>query len=96
MEPLHEEKTCWDVSMALRDVSLEMLQFHEAGIAAPPEVVRHWHDWIHAANRAHNALAQACEEIVESGATTVNLDRMKVALTHAMGQNTYWARCDRW
>lgn len=82
--------------MALRDVSLEMLRFHEAGEPAPPEAVREWHRWIHNAHLAHNALAHACEEIVENGATSQRLKTMELKLAHAMGQATYWARKDRW
>lgn len=96
METKKEESVSWDVTLALRDLSLEMLEFHSNKIPAPPETVRRWHDWVHRAQRAHNALAWACEDLVELGATPERLEAMKVALTHAMGQKEYWARADRW
>lgn len=96
MEPKGPEPVRWDVSLALRDLSLEMLDHHRSGKLADPETIRRWHQWIHEAHRAHNALAHACEDLVEEGSTPERLAAMKLALTHAMGQDTYWARADRW
>ena len=90
------EVVIWDASTALRDVAIEMLSHHSGGRSADPEMIRHWHEWIHNAHRVHNALADACEDIVEEGVSAERLEAMKVALTHAMGQITYWRREDRW
>lgn len=87
---------CWDVSMALRDLAIEMLEHHQHGRSADPQTVRRWHDSLHNAHRAHNALAEACEDLVEGGVTDARLAAMKAALTHAMGQVEYWPRPDRW
>ena len=44
---------------------------------------------LHIAQRAHNALAHACENLVEEGAMPERLEAMKVAHTHAMGRAAY-------
>ena len=96
MDSTWPEVVHWDVPVALRDVCIEMLEHHRNGRAADPETVRRWHEWIHKAHRAHNALARTCEDLVEDGVTDERLAAMKTALTHAMGQEQYWARADRW
>ena len=90
------EPVCWDVTVALQQVCIEMLGYHREGRAADPETVRGWHQWLYKAHRAYNALAFTCEDIVEEGATPERVDAMKQALAHAMGQESYWARKDRW
>lgn len=90
------EVVIWDASMALRDVAIDMLAHHTQGRAADPDTIRRWHEWIHKAHRAHNALEEACEDLVEEGASSERLDAMKSALTHGMGQSQYWPRKDRW
>lgn len=86
----------WDVPVALRDVCIEMLRIHEVGGSADAATVKRWHQWLYKASRAHNALAMACEDIVEDGATEEHLEALKQALTRAMGQSEYWTRADRW
>ena len=86
----------WDVPVTLRDVCIEMLRIHEVEGNADAATVKRWHQWLYKASRAHNALAMACEDIVERGATPEHLDAMKRTLTTAMGQTEYWARADRW
>ncbi len=91
-----DERVRWDVGMALRDLSLEMLDHHGNGRSASPETILRWHQSLRLAHRAHNALAWACESLVEEGATPGNLEEVRVALAHAMGQRAYCARSDRW
>lgn len=86
----------WDVSMALGDISAEMLERYEAGTPVEPDTIARWRQSISKARRAHIALAESCEEIVESGATHERVEAMKQALTRAMGLANYWARADRW
>lgn len=75
---------------------MEMLEYHGQGRAVDALTVRRWHEWIHKAALAHSALAVACESLVEEGATPEHVAAVKQALTRAMGQDTYWARRDRW
>lgn len=86
----------WDVSLALRDVCVEMLRIHQVNGVADSATVRQWHQQLWRAAAAHNALARRCEVVVEQGATPEHLNAMKQALTRAMGQDAYWARRDRW
>ena len=88
--------TIWDVSVALRDVSLEMLRHVSTGTTPESDELKRWLDWLGKAARAHNALAVACEDLVELGVSDERIESMKRALTSAQGQANYWARADRW
>ena len=90
------EKTRCDVSIALRDLCIDMLRRHRAGESADAATILGWHESLVKAGLAHNALATNCEDIVEGGASPENLAAMQQALAHAMGQDVYWARADRW
>lgn len=86
----------WDVSVALRDISLEILNHVRAGAAPESDELKRWLDWLGKAERTHNALAVACEDLVELGVTDDRIESMKQALTSAQGQTGYWSRADRW
>ena len=89
-------KICWDVTIALRDLSFD-ISGHLAKETAPVQM--EMERWLHSlceAARAYHQLQFACEDLVELGASEERLDAMKRALTHAQGQETYWAREDRW
>ena len=70
MESSTDPPVRWDVGKALRDLALEMLEHHQSGTAAAPETIRRWHWSLHLAHRAHNALAWACEDLIEEGVTS--------------------------
>lgn len=86
----------WNVSSVLNSLSFKMLEHHRNGQAVSPETVRNWHQSLHRAHRAYNALMHACQELVEEGSSPSRLDAMKVALTHAMGETDYGPGTDRW
>jgi len=90
------EDLSWDVTIALRDVALEMAQHTMSGTTPDQEQLKRWLLWLGNAARAYHQLEHACEDIVELGAGDDRLQAMKRALTAAQGQETYWHRKDRW
>jgi hypothetical protein len=87
--------TC-DVSLALQDVAVAMLNYVRTGTLPESEELKHWLDWVSNAQHAHSNLAVACEDLVELGVTDDRIAAMKQALTRAQGQAAYCARKDRW
>ena len=89
-------KICWDVTLAIRDLSMDILRHISTGTAPDQEELKNWLRSLNEAARAYHQLEFACEDLVELGASEERLEAMKQALTHAQGQETYWARKDRW
>jgi len=87
--------TC-DVTIAIRDVSLDIARHTAAGTAPDRRELIAWLESLNSAARAYQKLEHACEDIVEEGTTSERIEAMKVALTHAQGQISYWMRKDRW
>lgn len=96
MAKLADGAVVWNVSSVLHSLSLEMLEHHRNGQAASPETVRNWHQSLHKAHRAYNALMHACQELAEEGSSPGRMNAMKTALTHALGQTEYGPGTDGW
>lgn len=85
-----------DVTIAIRDVSLDIARHTAAGTVPDRRELVAWLENLNGAALAYHKLERACEDIVEEGTTPERLEAMKVALTHAQGQVSYWMRKDRW
>jgi hypothetical protein len=86
----------WDVQLALADVTREIGERLDAKTPPSPEDLTRWLEWIGNANAACGQLHDACEDLVELGATPEHLKTMEQALARAQGQERYWWRKDRW
>lgn len=91
-----EERPCWDVTLAIRDLSLDIARHTSVGTIPDKNELIGWLRSLNQMARAYYALEHACEDLVELGASESRLEAMKEALTRAQGQETYWPRKDRW
>lgn len=91
-----EEGPYWDVTLAIRDLSFDIARHTSEGTIPDKDELTRWLQWLNQTARAYHALENACEDLVELGASEARLEAMKRALTHAQGQEEYWPRKDRW
>lgn len=70
----------WDVQLALADVTREIGERLDAKTPPSPEDLTRWLEWIGNANAACGQLHDACEDLVELGATPEHLKTMEQAL----------------
>ncbi|HPF72471.1 MAG TPA: hypothetical protein PLX09_02595 [Xanthomonadaceae bacterium] len=91
-----ERDACLDVPLALGDISFQLCTHLDAGTLPSRAELAEWLEWINDAKFSHLALQEACEDIVECGATTERVAKVEKALACCQGQDEYWRREDRW
>lgn len=86
----------WDLATALRDMSADLAKHVHASTLPASNELENWLDYINNAARVYWTLENACEDLIEDGATEARVQALKEALSHAQGQSEYWPRKDRW